>query len=111
MLNACSRRQSELNVQCSPTACSRSIGVYAAPVSPLLFLLSDLVCNTVQLNLPGHEKSKIMPTPPTPASRPASAKPSADAMSLIKGRRYTWSEIVDKTGADGSPPYYLLHRD
>jgi hypothetical protein len=32
-------------------------------------------------------------------------------MSLIKGHRYTWSEIVDKTGADGSPPYYLLHRD
>ncbi len=32
-------------------------------------------------------------------------------MSLIKGRRYTWSEIVDETGADGSPPYYLLHRD
>lgn len=32
-------------------------------------------------------------------------------MSLIKGHRYTWSEIVDETGADGSPPYYLLHRD
>src|SRR5690348_18010128 len=32
-------------------------------------------------------------------------------MSLIKGRRYTWSEIVDETGADGLPPYYLLHRD
>ncbi len=32
-------------------------------------------------------------------------------MSLIKGRRYTWSEIVDATGADGSPPYSLLHRD
>jgi hypothetical protein len=32
-------------------------------------------------------------------------------MSLIKGRRYTWSEIVDATGADGSPPYYLPHRD
>jgi len=32
-------------------------------------------------------------------------------MSLIKGRYYTWSEIVDDTGADGSPPYYLLHRD
>jgi hypothetical protein len=32
-------------------------------------------------------------------------------MSLIKKRHYTWSEIVDKTGADGSPPYYLLHRD
>jgi hypothetical protein len=32
-------------------------------------------------------------------------------MSLIKGRRYTWSEIVEETGADGSPPYYLLHRD
>jgi hypothetical protein len=32
-------------------------------------------------------------------------------MSLIKGRRYTWSEIVDATGADGTPPYYLLHRD
>ena len=32
-------------------------------------------------------------------------------MSLIKGRRYTWSEIVDETGADGTPPYYLLHRD
>ena len=22
-------------------------------------------------------------------------------MSLIKGQRYTWSEIVDETGADG----------
>jgi hypothetical protein len=32
-------------------------------------------------------------------------------MSLIKGQRYTWSEIVDETGADGSPPFYLLHRD
>jgi|ERR1043166_3439798 hypothetical protein len=32
-------------------------------------------------------------------------------MPLIKGRRYTWSEIVDQTGADGSPPFYLLHRD
>jgi hypothetical protein len=32
-------------------------------------------------------------------------------MSLIKGQRYTWSEIVDESGADGSPPYYLLHRD
>jgi hypothetical protein len=32
-------------------------------------------------------------------------------MSLIKGCRYTWSEIVDETGADGSAPYYLLHRD
>jgi hypothetical protein len=32
-------------------------------------------------------------------------------MSLIKGHRYTWSEIVDQTEADGSPPYYLLHRD
>ena len=32
-------------------------------------------------------------------------------MPLIKGHRYTWSEIVDETGADGSPPYYLLHRD
>jgi hypothetical protein len=32
-------------------------------------------------------------------------------MSLIKGRRYTWSEIMDETGADGSTPYYLLHRD
>ena len=32
-------------------------------------------------------------------------------MSLIKGRRYTWSEIMDETGADGSPPYYLPHRD
>ena len=31
-------------------------------------------------------------------------------MSLIKGHRYTWSEIVEKTGADGSPPYYLPHR-
>jgi hypothetical protein len=31
-------------------------------------------------------------------------------MPLIKGHRYTWSEIVDETGADGSPPYYLLHR-
>jgi hypothetical protein len=32
-------------------------------------------------------------------------------MALIKKRRYTWSEIVDETGADGSPPFYLLHRD
>ncbi|HKW27908.1 MAG TPA: hypothetical protein VJT54_01115 [Verrucomicrobiae bacterium] len=32
-------------------------------------------------------------------------------MSLIKGRRYTWSEIMDETGADGSPPFYLPHRD
>ena len=32
-------------------------------------------------------------------------------MSLIKGRRYTWSEIVDESGADGSPPYYMLHRN
>ena len=32
-------------------------------------------------------------------------------MSLIKGRRYTWSEIMDETGADGLPPYYLPHRD
>jgi len=32
-------------------------------------------------------------------------------MSLVKGHRYTWSEIVEKAGADGSPPYYLLHRD
>ena len=32
-------------------------------------------------------------------------------MSLIKQRRYTWSEIVDETGADGSTPYYLLHRE
>jgi hypothetical protein len=32
-------------------------------------------------------------------------------MALIKGQRYTWSEIVDETGTDGSPPYYLLHRD
>jgi len=31
-------------------------------------------------------------------------------MSLIKGHRYTWSEIVDETGADGSPPFYLLHQ-
>jgi hypothetical protein len=32
-------------------------------------------------------------------------------MSLIIGHRYTWSEIVDETGADGVPPYFLLHRD
>jgi hypothetical protein len=32
-------------------------------------------------------------------------------MSLIKGHRYTWGEIVEKTGGDGSSPYYLLHRD
>lgn len=31
-------------------------------------------------------------------------------MPLTKGQRYTWSEIVDETGADGTPPYYLLHR-
>lgn len=32
-------------------------------------------------------------------------------MSIIKGCRYTWSEIVDETNADGTSPYYLLHRD
>ena len=32
-------------------------------------------------------------------------------MSLIKGRRYAWSEIVDETNADGTPPYCLPHRD
>jgi hypothetical protein len=32
-------------------------------------------------------------------------------MPLIKGRRYTWSEIMDETGADGTPPFYLPHRD
>ena len=32
-------------------------------------------------------------------------------MSLIKGHRYTWSEIVEKSGADGTPPYDLLYRD
>lgn len=32
-------------------------------------------------------------------------------MSLTKGQHYTWSEIVDATGSDGSPPYFLLHRD
>lgn len=37
--------------------------------------------------------------------------PRRNAMSLIKGRRYTWSEIVEETGADGSTPYYLLHQD
>jgi len=31
-------------------------------------------------------------------------------MSLIKGHHYTWGEIVEETGADGSPPYYLPHR-
>ena len=35
----------------------------------------------------------------------------ADIMSLIRQRRYTWGEIVDETGADGSAPYYLLHRE
>jgi hypothetical protein len=35
----------------------------------------------------------------------------AETMPLIKGHRYTWSEIVEKTGADGSLPYYLLHRN
>jgi hypothetical protein len=37
-------------------------------------------------------------------------KTSISVMSLIKGRRYTWSEIVDGTGADPAPPYFLLHR-
>jgi hypothetical protein len=31
-------------------------------------------------------------------------------MPLIKGRRYTWSEIMDGTGGDGSSPFYLPHR-
>jgi hypothetical protein len=39
----------------------------------------------------------------------ATGKPT-NVVSLIKGHRYTWSEIVEKTGADGTPPYYLLHR-
>jgi hypothetical protein len=30
-------------------------------------------------------------------------------MSFIKGRRYSWVRILDETGADGSPPYYLPH--
>src|SRR5208337_2515579 len=50
-------------------------------------------------------KNSKMPTPLQPAARSAGAK------SLVKGQRYTWSEIVERTGADGSPPYYLLHRD
>jgi hypothetical protein len=31
-------------------------------------------------------------------------------MPLIKGRLYSWTRIVEETGADGSPPFYLLHR-
>ena len=30
-------------------------------------------------------------------------------MSLIKGHRYSWSRILEETGADGSAPSYLLH--
>jgi hypothetical protein len=30
-------------------------------------------------------------------------------MPLIKGQNYTWQRILDETGADGSPPYYLPH--
>jgi hypothetical protein len=28
---------------------------------------------------------------------------------LVKGRRYTWKQVLEATGADGSPPYYLPH--
>jgi hypothetical protein len=31
-------------------------------------------------------------------------------MPLEKGQRYTWSEIVEETDSDGSPPYCLLHQ-
>ena len=35
---------------------------------------------------------------------------AASNMPLKKGQRYTWSELVDETGADGDQPYYLLRR-
>ncbi len=28
---------------------------------------------------------------------------------LVKGCRYTWKQVLEATGADGSPPYYLPH--
>jgi hypothetical protein len=31
-------------------------------------------------------------------------------MPFSTGRHYSWSDILEKTGADGSPPYYLPHR-
>src|SRR5436309_1708651 len=31
-------------------------------------------------------------------------------MPLIKGHVYGWEQILDETGADGSPPYYLIHQ-
>ena len=70
----------------------------------------------MQLNLHGlWETSEKCQPPRQSGARLARtrqpAAPLADAMSLIKGQRYTWSEIVDKTEADGTPPYYLLHRD
>lgn len=30
-------------------------------------------------------------------------------MSLVKGQHYTWSQVLEATGADGLPPYYLPH--
>lgn len=30
-------------------------------------------------------------------------------MPLIKDQTYTWRQILKETGADGKPPYYLLH--
>ena len=30
-------------------------------------------------------------------------------MPLIKGHRYSWSRIIEETGADGSAPSFLLH--
>jgi hypothetical protein len=31
-------------------------------------------------------------------------------MSLIKNKRYTWAQILEETGADGTRPYYLPHQ-
>jgi hypothetical protein len=31
-------------------------------------------------------------------------------MPLTKGHRYTWAQILEETGADGSPPFYLPHQ-
>jgi hypothetical protein len=31
-------------------------------------------------------------------------------MPFTKGQHYSWSRILEETGADGSPPYYLPHR-
>jgi hypothetical protein len=30
-------------------------------------------------------------------------------MPLTKGHRYTWNQVLEETGADATPPYYLPH--